>query len=81
MSAVGGWGGWGWYPHWHNHVVVVNNYFITGINFVHGGDFRHATGTQVWRIIPIIVSASPIPTTNSLTISAPRWGSPAGLPT
>ncbi|MBZ5604845.1 MAG: DUF3300 domain-containing protein [Acidobacteriia bacterium] len=39
-----GWGafGWGWAPHWFDHHIVVNNYFLHRYGFrdFHGGEFR-----------------------------------------
>jgi hypothetical protein len=48
-----GWGGfgWGWAPHWFDHHVVVNNYFLHRYGFrdFHRGDFRDQ---EVWAHNP-----------------------------
>lgn len=48
-----GWGafGWGWWPGWFDHHLLVNNYFLHRYGFrdFHGGEFR---GTDVWAHNP-----------------------------
>lgn len=57
-----GWGsfGWGWWPGWFDHHLLVNNYFLHRYGFreFHGGAFE---GTQAWAHNPVHRLGVPYP--------------------
>jgi len=52
----GGWHNWGWHPYWHQHTVVVNNYFVnhytTNVTHVGVSNVTNVHSTSVWRHEP-----------------------------